>query len=102
MARRIIWSGRAHHDRIEIYKYWNKRNKSNLYSKKLNVLIKEAVKLIADYPGIGKPTDDKTARIKIVRDYLIIYEIDNIGQLLILSIFDSRQNPDKLKGILRK
>lgn len=102
MAKRIIWSRKAHHDRIEIYKYWNKRNKSNLYRKKLNELFKEAVKLIANYPEIGKPTNDKTARIKIIRDYLIIYEIDKIGQLQILSIWDSSQNPDKIKRILRE
>jgi toxin YoeB len=75
MARRIIWSKRAQHDRKEILAYWNKRNKSNSYGKKLNELFKEAVKLIAVYPEIGKPTDDKNAKIKIVRDYLLIYEI---------------------------
>ena len=101
MARQIIWSRRAQNDRIEIFKYWNKRNKSNLYSKKLNGLIKEAVKLISEYPEIGKPTDNKTARIKIVRDYLIIYEIDEKGQLLILTIWGSGQNPERLKRILR-
>ena len=98
MVRRIIWSVRAQKDRIEIFKYWNERNKSNLYSKKLNELFKEAVELIANYPEIGKPTDDKIARIKIVRDYLIIYEIDEKDQLLILSIWDSRQDPEKLKN----
>ena len=98
MVWRIIWSVRAQKDRIEIFKYWNERNKSNLYSKKLNELFKEAVELIANYPEIGKPTDDKIARIKIVRDYLIIYEIDEKDQLLILSIWDSRQDPEKLKN----
>lgn len=102
MVKRIIWSRRAQADRKEIFKYWNKRNKSNFYSKKLNGLFKEAVKLIAEYPEIGKPTDDKNARIKIVRDYLIIYEINDKNQLLILTIWDSRQNPRKLERILRR
>ena len=102
MARRIIWSRRAQSDRIEIFKYWNKRNKSNLYSKRLNGLFKEAVNLIAQYPKIGKPTDDHTARIKIVGDYLIIYEMDEKEQLLILTIWDSRQNPERLKRILQE
>lgn len=102
MARPIIWSRRAQNDRIEIFRYWNNRNKSNLYSKKLNGLFKEAVKLIAQYPKIGKLTDDETARIKIVGDYLIIYEIDEKRQLLILTIWDSRQNPERLKRILQE
>lgn len=101
MVKQIIWSRRAQTDRKFIFKYWNERNKSHLYSKKLNELFKEAVKLIADYPEIGKPTDNKNARIKIVRDYLIIYEVDNKDRLLILTIWDSRQNPQKLERILR-
>jgi len=100
MARRIIWSRRAQNDRIEIFKYWNERNKSNLYSKKLYGLFIEAVKLIAEYPEIGTPTDNKNARIKIVKDYLIIYEMEEKEQLLILTIWDSRQNPERLKKIL--
>lgn len=43
-----------------------KRNKSKFYSKKLNKLFKEAVKLVSEYPQIGKQTDNKNARIKIV------------------------------------
>ena len=34
MTRRIIWSTRAHDDKIEIYKYWNKRNKSKQETKR--------------------------------------------------------------------
>jgi|SRR5690606_3718304 len=102
MVKQIIWSRRAQTDRKFILKYWNKRNKSNLYSRKLNRLFNEAVKLISDYPEIGKPTDDKNAQIKIVRDYLIIYEVDKKDRLLILTIWDSRQNPKRLERILRR
>lgn len=91
MVKQIIWSLRAQSDRKGILRYWINRNKSKEYSKKLNSLFKEAVKLIADYPEIGKPTDNRDARIKVVRDYLIIYEITN-EQIFILAIWDSRQN----------
>jgi len=69
------------------------------YSKKLNQLFKEAVKIIADFPQIGKSTDDTSARLKIVRDYLIIYE-ETETQIFILTIWDGRRDPDKLKRIL--
>ena len=98
MVKQIIWSRRAQNDRKEIFTYWNKRNKSNIYSKKLNGLFKEAVRLISEYPEIGKSTDDKNARIKIVSDYLIIYEVDLKDRLLILTIWDSRQNPKRLEN----
>ncbi|HLS29497.1 MAG TPA: type II toxin-antitoxin system RelE/ParE family toxin [Flavobacteriaceae bacterium] len=83
MVKQIIWPRRAQTDRKEILKYWNKRNKSNIYSKKLNNLFKEAARLISKYPEIGKQTDDKNTRIKIARDYLI-YEVDQEYRLLFL------------------
>ena len=102
MAKQIIWSRRAQTDRKEILKYWNKRNKSTLYSKKLNELFEEAVRLLSQYPKIGRPTDDKNARIKRVGNYLIIYEVDDKDRLLILTVWDSRQNPQELEKIVRK
>ena len=100
MAKQVIWSLRAQNDKKEILDYWRQRNKSNTYSKKLNELFKESIKIILDFPQIGKVTDDTKARIKIVRDYLIIYE-ETETQILILTIWDSRQDSDKLKKILR-
>ena len=100
MAKQVIWSLRAQNDKKEILDYWRQRNKSNTYSKKLNELFKESIKIILDFPQIGKVTDDTKARIKIVRDYLIIYE-ETETQIFILTIWDSRQDPDKLKKILQ-
>ena len=100
MVKQVIWSLRAQTDRQHILKYWTQRNKSNTYSKKLNQLFKEAVKIIKDFPQIGKQTDDQNTRIKIVRDYLIIYE-ETESQICILTIWDSRQDPDKLVKILK-
>lgn len=100
MAKQVIWSLRAQQDKREILNYWRQRNKSNAYSKKLNELFKEAVKIITDFPQIGRVTDDATARIKIVRDYLIIYE-ETETNICILTIWDSRQNPEDLEKILR-
>ncbi|WP_197051706.1 type II toxin-antitoxin system RelE/ParE family toxin [Salegentibacter sp. Hel_I_6] len=62
---------------------------------KLARLFKEAIKLIFNYPEIGKPTDEVNVRIKVVRDYFLIYEVEK-DQISILTIWDSRQNPDKL------
>ena len=100
MVKQVVWSLRAQNDKKEILDYWRQRNKSNRYSKKLNELIKEAINIIAEFPHIGKSTNDNHARIKIVRDYLIIYE-ETDTQIFILTIWDSRQNPDKLKSILQ-
>jgi toxin YoeB len=99
MAKRVVWSLRAQSDRKDILKYWNQRNKSKAYSIKLNSLIKEAVELVARYPKIGKETDKAHVRVKVVRDYLIIYE-EAPSQIEILTNWDSRQDPDQLDVML--
>ena len=96
----IIWTVRAQNDRKEILEYWNTRNKSNLYSKKLNGMIKESLVLIAKYPLIGKLTSKRNVRVKVLRDYLIIYEVLT-KEIVLLTIWDCRQNPEDLKRILR-
>ncbi len=101
MAKQIVWSLKAQNDRKEILNYWRKRNKSNEYSKKLNGLFKDALILISHYPEIGKITDNGKARIKIVGDYFMIYEMEK-QRILLLTIWDSRQNPEKLKKTLKK
>ncbi|MCB0489049.1 MAG: type II toxin-antitoxin system RelE/ParE family toxin [Cyclobacteriaceae bacterium] len=95
MAREVVWSHRALEDRKRILRYWVSRNKSNTYSRKLNRLIKAAIKLIAERPHIGRPTDLPNVRVKIVRDYLIIYEVME-SKLHIHSIWEGRQDPKKI------
>lgn len=95
MVKRIIWSLKAQADRKQILTYWNNRNKSANYSKKLNQRFKEALQAICKNPKIGKQTDDSKVRIKIVKDYLLIYE-ETEDAVILLTIWDSRQNPDKL------
>jgi plasmid stabilization system protein ParE len=100
MAKQIIWSLRAQNDRKDILKFWREKNKSNTYSKKLDQRFREAISIIKDYPQIGKQTDDSNARVKIITDYLLIYEeIEN--SIIILTIWDSRQDPQNLKKILK-
>lgn len=94
--RKVIWSVNAQNDRKEILQYWKQRNKSTTYSKKLRKLFSEAIDQIRKQPGIGSPTQVKNVRVKVVRDYLIVYkELDE--QLHLLAIWDSRRNPKLLK-----
>jgi len=99
MVRTIIWTERAHRDRIKIFTYWNERNLSNIYSKKLQRLIKESVNLISKHPLVGQLTDIENVRTKVLKDYLIIYEI-TLNEIVILSIWDCRKNPQDLNSVL--
>lgn len=99
MAKQIIWSQRAQDDRKQILAYWIERNKSINYSKKLDEKFREALDVIRDFPQVGKATDDGKARIKIVKDYLLIYE-EKEDSIILLTIWDSRQDPEKLNEII--
>ena len=92
---------RAQDDRKEILEFWREKNKSKTYSKKLDLRFREAINIIKHFPQIGKQTDDSNARVKVVKDYLLIYE-ETQTSIIILTIWDSRQDPKKLAKILTK
>ena len=96
MAKRVIWSEDAYLDKVEIFSYWNNRNKSNLYSRKLNRLFRDTIKSILETPSIGRKTNVENVNRIIARDYFLIYE-ESESTLTILRIWDSRQNPFELK-----
>ena len=95
MAKRIIWSANAKHEKKEILKYWLKRNKSKVYPEKLNFLIDESIKWIVENSYPRRKTDVKDVFLKRVRDYFIVFQEDE-STVYILSIWDMRQDPESL------
>jgi toxin YoeB len=101
MAKQIIWSRLAHLDRFQILEYWINRNKSNVYSKRLNQIFEDTVDVISKHPKIGKATDLPDVRIKITGDYFFTYRETEIT-IEILTIWDSRQDPSKFDRIIKR
>ena len=95
MVKSVRWTTGAQFDRKDIFSYWNSRNKSTIYSRKLYQLFKENIKLIQKHPTIGRLIKRDDIRFSIVRDYLIVYK-EMQEEIIIISIWDSRQNPDRL------
>lgn len=100
MAGRVIWSDRAKADLKDILGYWKKRNQSNIYSKYLKKKILEASDFLLEHPYSGARIRTSEIRKKPVKDYLIVYEFDD-QNIVILSIFDTRQHPDKLNNNIK-
>jgi len=71
----LFWTNTANKQRDHVFNYWNKRNKSKTYSKKLNLAIRERTDLIKIYPEMGKPTNFKKTRALIIGHYSILYQI---------------------------
>ena len=99
MAIKINWSEKAQQDRREIFTYWNARNKSTEYSKKLNILFKRRLNYLKEFPTMGRESGYEDIRYLVVRDYLIFYKIYT-DSIIILRVWDGRRNPESLHGVL--
>jgi len=100
MARRIIWSKESLENKYSIFEYWNTVTGNKKYSIKLDELFNISVELLSIYPKIGRKSDHKDIRVKVVKKYLIIYEIFDT-QIGILTIWDSQQNPKDLERLIQ-
>jgi plasmid stabilization system protein ParE len=90
---KIKWSIEARLDLLDILEYYIIRNKSTLYSKKLNSKINRSIKFIIKNPLIGLQTQIVSVRAFITGDYQIIYEIfDDL--IIIIMIWDCRRDPE--------
>lgn len=96
VARKIVWSASAKLQLKEIFEYFNFRNKSKLYSLKLNATIQTELKILPQQPLIGKKTTSTNIRGLLIENYYVFYEL-NETHIIILSIWDTRQDPKRLK-----
>ncbi|QOW09649.1 type II toxin-antitoxin system RelE/ParE family toxin [Kaistella flava (ex Peng et al. 2021)] len=97
----VIWTNLAITQRNKIFEYWNKRNRSNSYSKRINLIIYEKIDLLESNPLIGEEIEDYNARIIHFENYGLVYKIEK-HNIYILSFWDSKQNPKKILEILKK
>ena len=91
VKRKIIWTITANLERKEILEYWILRNKSKRFSVRLNYLILQTLEVLRENPTIGRLTNVNNVRVKLIREYLLLYEFTD-AELIILSIWDARRN----------
>lgn len=96
MAYKIVWTEKANTERLHILEFWIENNKSKIYSLKLNKLFISAIRDLSKRPNIGRKTEFENIQVKIVRDYLIFYEIIK-KEIVILSVWDGRRDKKSLK-----
>lgn len=97
MARRkIVWSSRAKISLFKILSFFTERNGNNTYSKKLHFLFQSRLQRLTLKPDLGIITDMKSVRGLIVDEYIIFYEVTS-SEIIIHTIWDSRQDPKGMK-----
>ncbi|PTX60940.1 plasmid stabilization system protein ParE [Kordia periserrulae] len=98
---KLFWTATAEKQRDYIFEYWNQRNKSNSYSKKLNLAIRERTKILKKQPEIGKEIQFKMLRLVSLKHYSIIYKLEK-SAIIIVAFWDNRQDAKKLRDFLKK
>ena len=96
----LFWSETALKQRTETFKYWNEKNGSNTYSKRLLSLIKERTNRLLIFPELGRKVNiDKTRAISI-EHFSLFYEIVE-DRIVIISFWDNRRDPKELLKLLK-
>jgi len=98
---KVFWTETAVKQRNQIFEYWNNRNQSNEYSKKLRIEINNNIQTLKKYPKTGKKTDYESIRSFVMGHFCLLYQFDTV-QIIIVAFWDSRQDPEKLLDILRQ
>ena len=99
---KIIWSEFAENQLDEIYEYYEKKASPRIAKKLLKGIINEPEKLIKT-PHIGQAEELLQERkihyrYLVFKNYKLIYSVDTEnGFIKIADVFDTRQNPPKLK-----
>ena len=93
---KIIWSHTAQIRLFEILNYYSERNKSKTFSLKLHKRFITALGLLNKHPDLGKRTEIENIRGIVVGDYILFYE-KTTENIIVHTLWDSRQNPDSLK-----
>ena len=90
-AKSIVWSSRANSELQEIFDYYNKRNRSTVYSYKLLEKTELLLRTLSQNEFIGRPTTNGRIRVIPLDAYLIFYEIVE-NSIHVLSFWDNRQD----------
>ena len=96
MVRKIIWTSRAESVFANILEFYYNRNKTKIYSRKLNFEIKQLLNLLKKHPYIGQKTNFENIRVLLKGYYKFFYKIEP-DKIIILLVWDCRQNPEDLK-----
>ncbi|MFF5382155.1 type II toxin-antitoxin system RelE/ParE family toxin [Pedobacter suwonensis] len=95
MVKEIIWSHKAKIKLYSILEFYANRNGNKKYSAKLYKRFNKEIKLLIKKPLLGIETSKVNVRGLVVLDFIIFYE-PNKTQIIVHTIWQTHQNPDKL------
>ena len=96
MVKRIVWTKKADNEWKSILAFWYEHTGNKKYSKKLNTKLKLTLQNIKSNNYLGKKTSKDDIRVVICLYYFVFYKVEQ-ERLIIITIFDSRRNPEDLE-----
>src|SRR5690554_3547154 len=97
--RKVRWTQTARGHRSAFFKYWNNRNKSTSYSKKVRSELSNIQKILTETPYIFRETDYDGVRLVPRKNFTLYYTVMDTGDILVLA-FWGRQDPDNLTKVI--
>jgi hypothetical protein len=95
-ALKVSWTQTAIRQRNLVFEYWNERNQSYMYSRKLYSKINERLEILKQNPEIRKVTVYANTRVVSLGHYSIFYKVQS-PVIYITGFWDNRQEPARLK-----
>ena len=92
MALEILYSPQFTDNLEAILCYFDERNGSDTYSRKLFQMVHEQIRLLVTMPEIGRLTDFPGVRILFVENYGIEYQIRDTA-ILVVDIYSCQTDP---------
>ena len=89
--RKIIWSQRSEEELRGVLEFYNTRNGSTTYSKKLLLSVDKLVGLLPNNKHLGRLSENGGTRVVVKKEFLIFYEIFK-DAIVIVSFWDNRQD----------
>lgn len=102
MEYQVVWTAFAKEQLKQIYFYYEKKASLTIAQKITNELVASTI-LLQKTPRVGQREElllerKEEIRYLISKHNKIIYLVnDNSKQVVVLDVFDTRQNPDKIK-----
>ncbi len=98
---KIVWTATADKQLQHILDYWLNRNKSAEYPNKILRLVDEYVEHILNRPDSFRITEYSNTRVCVMGTFNIYFKkIHNV--IFITCFWDNRQNPKRLRKIIRR
>lgn len=93
MALKIVYAPQFADGLEAILNFFDERNGSDRFSRKLMKMIHRQIRLLATMPEIGRPTDFPGVRIMYVERFGIEYQIRD-KSILVIDIYNCQTDPD--------